>query len=247
MTPGPNHILQCPDCSSLLLQRPRMRARYLPLPRWSDGELVTGHLEYSPALLACGACGHIAWSEDFETVDEYPSYYVPDSLLDPDAPPCERDVEVARKKALYDGLPWVDAPEPDAMVAYIRRIACTPAMRRVLRVTAWQAGNDTRRFLDEPTPLSHSEIENLEALVDSLDAHRGDPFRYVLLRAEALRELGRLDEARAVLEAAPPRILESDTTQCILAEIRQGRTAVCKLNDMLDRLARARREKRQTG
>ncbi len=106
-------------------------------------------------------------------------------------------------------LSWVEAPDVTApnereLLAVLGRGVDGEAREWVLelRISAWQAANDPRRDRDPSLPViwSLEARSNLEALVTLLHAH--DPEQRIL-KAEALRELGRFEEALALLGERP--------------------------------------------
>jgi hypothetical protein len=100
---------------------------------------------------------------------------------------------------------WIEAPDPgplterDLLDALALGVAGEAREGQVeLRVLAWHAANDARRETSPEVPVAWSDEarENLERLVVLLDEGTAAE---QCLKAEALRELGRFDEALALL------------------------------------------------
>ncbi|MFP2909603.1 ribosomal protein L7/L12 [Pyxidicoccus sp. 3LFB2] len=109
---------------------------------------------------------------------------------------------------------WASAPyveEPDEvgfLEALAQEVAQGPDEERELRLRAWWAGNETYRRGTPWLPFSQRSSgarDNLRALVPLCAP---DEPTQRLLRAEALRELERFDEARALLAGEFPAPLD---------------------------------------
>ncbi|MDC3957536.1 hypothetical protein KEG38_27000 [Polyangium jinanense] len=105
---------------------------------------------------------------------------------------------------------WIEAPDlaPPGerdLLATLARGDFAPNREAVLtlRIKAWQAGNDARRGADSVAAVawSNEAAENLEALVALLS--EDDPDER-LMKAEALRELGRFETCLALLARPLP-------------------------------------------
>lgn len=113
---------------------------------------------------------------------------------------------------------WVAAPEAeepaeDELIQLAATVR-TPQDERLLRLLAWRVGND--RFRTEDTlwlPYDRRPVskQNLETLLLRFGDEDGD----VLLRGEALRQLGRFEAAATVL--AHPGLLDRPGTKELLA------------------------------
>jgi hypothetical protein len=143
---------------------------------------------------------------------------VPGSPRRPRAPICEGChqiflIEQGLKVSPRDAAEAPAAPlrEPSEDEFYRHLTGLPPSVlqeERSLRLLAWRRGNDLWRESPPPSapPLDPLYEENLTRLVRLLDG-RQEPGR--LLRAEALRELGRFQAALIVLEIRPfPRNLQ---------------------------------------
>jgi len=96
-------------------------------------------------------------------------------------------------------LPYLEPVEESGYLEALKSgMAAQPEQETELRVFAWWRANDRHRREQGPGryPQTPEAIENLERLVELLkDAEH----EFVLFRAEALRQLGRFDEARDML------------------------------------------------
>jgi len=98
--------------------------------------------------------------------------------------------------------PFGDAVEPELLNAseYFQLVEHglpTVYKERYVRFRAWWAANDVRRSPRESIPLSHSETLNLQDLALLLDE---SDVKDLLSKVEIMRELGRFDEALAMLD-----------------------------------------------
>lgn len=175
---------------------------------WSDGkEECEMHFEQH-WLVLCPHCRAPLWMDELEGYEEF------DDEEDVD----EDDDGIGAFPGLpEEGWPELDldeAPEgPDnavlnaaldyAIPAFADYLAVLPTIRRFpekvfeMRLRAWWAGNDRRRGQADTLPLAPEEADNLLALLPLFGA---SPYEQ-LLKAEALRELGRFAEAGLVLAA----------------------------------------------
>ena len=68
---------------------------------------------------------------------------------------------------------------------------------RYARLRAWWAGNDERRRSQVEIPMSAGETENVAAFIIMLDESDAND---LVVKAEAMRELGRFEESLSLLE-----------------------------------------------
>jgi hypothetical protein len=133
-----------------------------------------------PEVVKCRACPTAYWLNSANIISE------------PD-----------RSMSGSSGIPWVEEPtEQQYHDALTRGLATSPGDEIRLRVLAWWRANDRGRFYEEDgpaplRPLTQAFRENLEILLSLLD----DEQPHLLMRAEALRQLGRFDDAEHVLLA----------------------------------------------
>ena len=135
-----------------------------------------------PNVSRCRKCGKLMWV----------AQCVPVGMI-------ERSGPATPEQAQWSELPYLEpVDEADYLEAADSGMGATPEQETELRVFAWWRGNDRYRRLHGPGrhPKSPEAVANLERLVELL---KDGEHEFVLFRAEALRELGRFDEARETL------------------------------------------------
>jgi hypothetical protein len=181
MIPGPDVVLACPHCQAL------SRLFTVAVPdgtgtlSWTDGYQESPMTPAQPNVARCRKCGKLIWV----------SQCVPVGMIERNEPKPEQ--------AEWRELPYLEpVDEADYLEAANSGMGAYPEQETELRVFAWWRGNDRYRRTDGPGryPKSPEAVANLERLVDLL---KDGEHEFVLFRAEALRELGRFDEARDAL------------------------------------------------
>lgn len=161
---------------------------------WTDGKREAPMLPETPWLVRCPHCRALLWIDELERLGKVWSW--------------ER------------GLKFEDArdyktPSAKDYFALLKRGVADEKKLMYVRTCAWWSGNDARReppvtfrippgmdwrcFVretPEPKPLAKRERLNLEALMAMLPESDENAR---LMKSEALRELGRFDEALALL------------------------------------------------
>lgn len=181
MLQGPDVVLACPHCQTAA----RLFTVANPDPTgsvsWSDGYQEMPLTPAQPNLARCRNCQKLMWVADCPQL----------AMLDESQPLPEHE--------RWKKLPYLEpVEEADYLEAIRLGLAPLPEQEMELRVFAWWRANDRHRR-DEGTgryPQSSESIENLERLVELL---KDGEHEFVLFRAEALRQLGRFDEARDML------------------------------------------------
>ncbi len=181
MLQGPDIVLACPHCQTLA----RLFTVANPDPTgavsWSDGYQEMPLTPAQPNLSRCRGCGSLMW------VAECP----PVGMIDEADPQPEHEE--------WKKLPYLEpAEEKDYLEAIASGMAPNPEQETELRVFAWWRANDRHRRSQGTGrfPQTPEAVANLTRLVDLL---ADGEHEFVLFRAEALRELGRFDEAREML------------------------------------------------
>lgn len=238
MLPGPTLVKQCPSCQGLYKQRTISSGNTCRAKYYTDGKMDAPMLPRTPGLIKCPHCHTVLWSNKPVQVDSFHTY-LGHLIFDEDK--SLREAKRAEAEGLqmkYDNTPFFDRPTFDDLLQFAESQVGDEVL---IRTTAWLVGNDSRRKSDSPIPLSKDETQNLRRLVDLLS--HGDHGYSPLVLAEALRELGRLDEAKTVIEADDPSSDEEYTAQFILELIEAGDTQVCEVTQDDEREWRANRRK----
>ena len=182
MIPGPDAILACPLCGAAARLATIESCDPAGAVSWTDGYQEAPDVPRQTNVARCAGCGKFYWLGEARQL----GWIAPGLELPPecahwhDAPRIEPLDEAGYYEALEAGL------------------AENPEHELELRVHAWWRGNDRYRGT-EATPriaTGEREIANMNRLVE-LCAH-GD-HEILLFRAEALRQLGRFDEATEAL------------------------------------------------
>jgi hypothetical protein len=198
MVPGPTHIIACPSCGGLHQQLTFMSGNAFGARRWTDGKVDAPMYPVTPRFISCVHCHGSFFIEEARVIGDIP--FGPDSSL---APP-----------------EWQNAPRIlwPHIEDYKKRLAQAgadnPERVRYLRMHLWWALNDilhsrnTPSFksgrIDNPVPGKQKEEyeglfrENLEALSGMLS----DSAQDITVKAEIMRELGKFDDAIALLPAS---------------------------------------------
>lgn len=176
MTPGPNLIRRIPASRNLVKFATINSGNTCGMRSWTDGRSIAPMLPESPWLRIHPATGELFWSDETEEVAE------------------EEPWEPRRK---FAKVPF--AEEPD-LADYRRALASGMGATRDklfhLRLRFWWAANDPFRQDGQDAPRPEDFAENLEALAAMMDTAKPED---ALMVAEAWRQLGRFDEAAALL------------------------------------------------
>ena len=188
MTPGPTNILKCSGCAGLIAQHTIASGNTFGARFWTDGKREAPMLPDQPWLVKCPHCAALLWITELEEVGKV-------------------DWWGAGRDSFGDASTY-DTPTLDDYLALAGAGVADAEKERYVRLRAWWAGNDARRTGtfraklagerpgDREVPATPAETGNLSALAGLLDgSDEGD----LLMKAEVMRELGRFDEARALL------------------------------------------------
>lgn len=197
MTPGPTIIRRCPNCSGLLKQRTIASGNTRRAKYWTDGEMIAPMLPQTPPLIRCPHCSSIAWMSDFPDVDSFEVDIGPLSLIDKDPELKATYEKEKRKRDQYKISPYYENPSAEEFLGFLDSTRLSSEEELHVRVLAWRAFNDARRKTDQPNPLSLQETRNLSRVVQMLSDQDQST---ALLKAEGLRELGVLEEARRLIQ-----------------------------------------------
>jgi hypothetical protein len=183
MLPGPDMIIQCPNSDRVVKKATLMSGNTLGGRVWSDGYVVYPMLPRSPEITRCGDDGPFFWVSDAKELGEIDDSNVPDEW----------------KQAKY--IRFLTEAE------YLEAIEMgrTQEEKLYLRLLAWRAANDPLRQNEaqhSPFLPGSKARKNLEQLVKLLSVTEPNQR---LLKTEALRQLGRFEEALKILQAPFPK------------------------------------------
>jgi hypothetical protein len=198
MIPGPDLVLACPHCGALARLFTLQHGSAIGAISWTDGYQDAPDAPQQPNVVRCHACKRVHWTLQFTEV----------GMIEPTASPENRAVkfaDVANPVPAEEGTlapeAWAAAPQMKMLdeAGYLEALelglGATPEQELELRIHAWWRGNDPYRKLDRPNrhPSTPEAVANAERLVEL--AKEGE-HELVLFRAEALRELGRFEDAQ---------------------------------------------------
>jgi hypothetical protein len=189
MIPGPDKLIECPNCKALARVFTLLSGNTFGAKRWTDGKIFAPMLPRPPAITKCRNCGRYFWLSDAKVIGEL-------LLWEPEAEKIPSEWKAAE--------PVRELSEAEYIEAIKIGMAHNREQELYLRIHAWWASNDRLRFNQDAgeqaqTIFKHSAeaIMNLERLLNLLDITDPDER---LMKAEILRELGRFDEAIQLLE-----------------------------------------------
>jgi hypothetical protein len=201
MIAGPDLVLACPHCGALARLFTLSSASPIGAISWTDGYQEAPLAPRQPNLVRCQNCARLYWTVEAREI----------GMIDPTANEENREVQFADftaaappEQGVLPPEDWLKAPQMQSLdeAGYFQALADglaqTPDQELELRVHAWWRGNDKYRKREGPGrhPSSPQAIENAEKLVELT---KDGEHELVLFRAEALRELGRFEEARESL------------------------------------------------
>lgn len=209
---GPIQVIECPGSDAVRLVITLHSGNTFGAVFWSDGFRIAPGLPDLPQITRCTSDGPIFWVDSARVRGEITagSADVNPGWL---AEPAVRSLDAAElHQALALGL------------------GDTPQRERYLRLRAWWADNASHRGVQatgssvaaSDFPAGSPARANLEALAQLFD--ETDPGER-LMKAEALRELGRFDEARSLLPAEAPSVPGLQAHWALLTERLAARDA----------------------
>ncbi len=222
------YVLRCPSCGGLLFQHRLASFNDFGAMGWSDGYTSIWGLNAVSQLGKCPWCSSVFWLDDAEKIGVLPREAAPKSwvmrlilrLTGDKHGELERERKWQETPEEWKSAKYVDYPTVDDYWAALENTnTLTPAREILVRRRLWWWGNDHLRIGRDGTPwsskpeLSNQQIRsNLETLYD-LCVTAEKPDRAEI--AEILRELGRFDEAIAMIESSE---VDSDNKASVIAE-----------------------------
>ena len=178
MIPGPRIIRKCSACGKLIVQHTLCSGNTFKARWWTDGKRKAPMLPDYPWLVKCHYCEALIWIKEQQKVGEI-------------------EFREPVEDKFKDALPYNDPSFKD-YIAILAREVFNNRKERYLRVQAWWMGNDQRREGDNDSPFSKEETANLHAFALLLNEFNENDR---LMKAEVMRELGKYQEALAILSS----------------------------------------------
>ena len=201
MLPGPNQIVACPHCEALAQYETLTSGNTFGVRVWTDGKQVAPMLPQPPAVAKCRHCEECYWLADAREVGTLELWGNASNQSDP----------------TWRAAPKVEEPsETDFYAALNKGLATDDQQELELRILAWWRRNDVCR--DDvrgarQTTLTEEGRRNLDELVRLLD--EGDESD-LIMKAEALRELGEFKAAGEILDR-----VTSEEYAAVVRQLRQ--------------------------
>lgn len=231
-------VLACPRCESPILERRIASLNFLGACRWSDGS--PGHWASGIGRLArCPACDSLFWlaqAPRLGVMPREPRIRQWSWLRRTFAHLLGNSKKGFAEEMAFEAIPeewhWAryieSAKGRDLLWALERGFGANVEDEIYIRTKLWQTGNRPKRGSMSASPMtSDQERENMLRL---LDLHRSTPSENwkLLVEAELLRELGRFEEAIALLESTQPT--DSEMVQGQLDRARAGDSKVFSID-----------------
>ena len=190
MIPGPDKVIEYPQCGTLARVFTLVSGNTFGARNWSDGKSEAPMLPRRPKVSRCLNCSHYYWVSNAKIVGEVETIGGPDLGVDPT---------------------WLKAPmvEEPSFTEYLEAIelglAKTTEEEEFLRVMAWWRDNDRYRENPEehslgPSGRSPESDANLRRL---LSVFRDDTWQGDIMKSEIYRQSGDFDQAISLLENLP--------------------------------------------
>lgn len=234
---APPYVLKCPKCGNHVLRRRLASFNDFGAMGWSDGDNSIWGLNAISQLGKCPWCQSVFWLDDAEKIGILPRESRPINwfmrlilrLTGDKYRELERERKWQEAPEEWKSAKHVDYPTIDNYWAALEnKVTLTPAREMLVRRQLWWQGNDHLRLNRDGKPCSnepklndHQIRSNLEALY-GLCAVAEKPD--CIEMAEMLRELGRFDEALAMLES----IEADDNKASLIAEFARQKDPVVR-------------------
>lgn len=144
---------------------------------WTDGKQEAPMLPDQPWLVMCPHCHAPLWIDELEELGQIEPW--------------------GDEKCDFNDAHDFIVPTLDDYFTLIANGVSDREKARYARLRAWWAGNDERRRSQVEIPMSAGETENVAAFMIMLDESDAND---LVVKAEAMRELGRFEESLSLLE-----------------------------------------------
>lgn len=189
MLPGPDRIIECPNCSSLLCMSTLASGNTFGATQWTDGKMEAPMLPDSPEITTCQDCQRFFWIKDARVAGEYDWYHAKGEKPE--------EWKQAPSITYLDAAGFAEALD--------QGLGTSQSREKHLRIQLWWAMNDPiRRGEQADIAPGQKELfrENLELLFDLLQD--SDPAGHIM-RLEAAREMGDFDRCIVRLTVIPEK------------------------------------------
>lgn len=197
MIPGPDKIKECTECKRDFKEASVESGNTFGATYWTDGKREAPMLPDQEWLLICPHCSAGLWSDELDVIAELNVLFGHADYSD--------DEE-------YSNTPYAKTPSINDFHQTLISQTLDNEKTQYLRVKIWWTGNDVRRENPDGAAMTALEIDNLVALIPMLTQGDADD-QSLIMKAEALRELGRFDDALLVLDKITDRQLAKAVDQ----------------------------------
>ena len=210
---GRDKYVKCPSCQEHAKHATLDSGNTFGAILWTDGFQYAPMMPRPPPIVKCSRCNAVLWRKDFQALSHQ------DTVSD-----------FLNKGKIYTKAPFVQEPCEHELYAAIANGGLGRDATKILlaRKLAWWKHNDKIRWGKRPDNDDDDDAkettgdnqddtawrENVQALVALLDDDKDD--NACILKAEALRELGRFEESLQVLST-----VKSDKYAWITRQIQQ--------------------------
>ncbi len=189
MLPGPTIIIKCPHCGQHAKRETLLSSNTFGASLWSDcKQIAPMHPEF-PKIVLCSQCNQFYWVEDAKEVDSIWYKY---------------RTEFVEKEKKWAAISFIDFPTYQEYQKSLDSDAIRNRTEEIyVRVQLWWLFNDHFRGNNSlinlfPNRYSNFNKVNIEKLFHLLDKKSTTE---LLMKAEILRNQGRFDDSRILLES----------------------------------------------
>ena len=174
--PGPPVFRKCADCSQIIVQPIMWSYSLRSGSFWTDLKRDIPLIGMPLKLVICPHCHTLQWINELEKLGQAG--------------------DAAWEAGQFEHAKRQMDPSFDDYLNLAESGVENCEKERELRMYAWWVGNEVRRNNKDPKPLSDRESVNLSILAKMFNK---DNDVELLMKTEAMRELGRFDEAKVIL------------------------------------------------
>lgn len=195
MLPGPILYKKCFECSVIFKERAFGSGNTFGATYWTDGRMNAPMMVDDMSLAICPNCKTPVWLEELETVGSTTPWlsYFSDA---------EHQAEAEKENSEIAKLGATDAEFclglfSEDYYCLLKEGIKDPKKELYVRLQLWWEENDLRRESRCIFEMREEEVGNLQALIfllDESDDHQ------LMMKAEALREIGKFEDAISILE-----------------------------------------------